>query len=295
MILSTASPLYAALLDLARRSRLVFLAGLPGAGKSFLIHQLAHLAHAGGRTIHLLQWDVARPVFEASEPGRKYPQADGVTHGVIRIAAGRWARDAVGRWHAQHPDAGHLLIGETPLVGHRLIEIARPAADAVEPILTLDSTYFVIPVPSREVRRYLERQREQRSHQPLHDREKEDAGPQVLRALWQQLSAAARELGLTGTSPDGAPDGAPDGGPDYDPLVYQRVYRHVLRHRRTQVLPLDEILPTTAFSAYDFTVPYRDVLPSEDEVRRHIEAVEAAYRDRALLQREIEQWYLNPV
>lgn len=286
MLLSTASPLYAALLDLARRSRLVFLAGLPGTGKSLLIHQLAHLAHAGGRTIHLLQWDVARPAFEASAPGRKYPQADGVTHGVIRIAAGRWARDAVGRWHAQHPDAGHLLIGETPLVGHRLIEIARPAADAVEPILTLESTSFVIPVPSREVRRYLEGQREQRWHQPLHNREKEDAQPQVLRALWQQLSAAARELGLTGASPDG--------GPDYDPQVYQRVYRHVLRHRRTQVLPLDEILPTTGFSAYDFTVPYRDVLPSEDEVRRHIEAVEAAYHDHALLQREIERWYVNP-
>ena len=286
MILTPVSPLYAALLELARRGRLVFFAGLPGAGKSLLIHQLAHLAHARGRTIHLLQWDVVRPVFEASEPGRRYPQVDGVTHGVIRIAAGRWARAEIRRWHEQHPDAGHLLIGETPFVGHRFIELARPASDAAEPILAVGSTSFVIPVPSREVRRYLEGQREQRAQQPLHAREKEDAQPQVLHALWRQLSGAARELGLT--------DGSSEGGSDYDPQVYQRLYLHLLRHRRTQVLLLDEILPTSGFSAYDFTVPYRDVLPDEDEVRRHIEAVEAAYPVHALLQREIERWYVNP-
>jgi adenylylsulfate kinase-like enzyme len=48
---------------------MVFLAGLPGTGKSLLAHQLAHMASDAGRTIHLLQWDVARPVFEASAAG----------------------------------------------------------------------------------------------------------------------------------------------------------------------------------------------------------------------------------
>jgi hypothetical protein len=84
-------PLLAALEALAREGRLVFFAGLPGTGKSLLLHQLAHLAHARGRRLHLLQWDVARPVFEASEAGRRYPLEGGVTHGVIRLAVGRWA------------------------------------------------------------------------------------------------------------------------------------------------------------------------------------------------------------
>lgn len=172
VVLRPESELHHALRDLARQARLVFFAGLPGTGKSLLIHQLAHLAHAGGRTIHLLQWDVVRPVFETSDAGRRYPQVDGVTHGMIRMAAGRWARDAVRRWHQEHPQSLHLLIGETPFVGHRLIELARPADDAAEPLLTRAETRFVIAVPSREVRQHLEAERERRAARPLHDRER---------------------------------------------------------------------------------------------------------------------------
>ena len=74
VLIDEGSPLFTALAVLARDARLVFFAGLPGTGKSLLLHQLAHLAHARGRRIHLLQWDVARPVFEASEAGPVYPQ-----------------------------------------------------------------------------------------------------------------------------------------------------------------------------------------------------------------------------
>jgi len=279
------SRLYAVLHELAQQARLVFFAGLPGTGKSLMIHQLAHLAHADGRTIHLLQWDVARPVFEASATGRRYPQVDGVTHGVIRMAAGHWARDAVRRWHKQHPGAAHLLVGETPFIGHRLIELARPTDDDAEALLTHASTRFVIPVPSHEVRRHLEVERERRAARPLHDREKEDAPPQVLLALWRQLVAAGRELGET--------DNPPDADSQYDPEVYQRVYRRLLARRRVQVLALDEILPAAALSAYTFTVPYTDLLPDEDEVARWIRSVEEAYPDLTTLQRAIDRWYVD--
>src|SRR5262249_56897857 len=80
------------------RRRMVFFAGLPGTGKSLLVHQLVHLAAAAGRRVHLLQWDVARPRFEATAAGRRYPLVDGVTHPVIRRAAGRWARQALVAW-----------------------------------------------------------------------------------------------------------------------------------------------------------------------------------------------------
>ena len=48
--------LQARLTELAQQ-RLVFFAGMPGTGKSLLVHLLAHLAHAAGRPVHLLQWD----------------------------------------------------------------------------------------------------------------------------------------------------------------------------------------------------------------------------------------------
>ena len=123
-------------LDGLVRQRMVFFAGLPGTGKSLLVHQVAHLAVASGRMVHLLQWDVARPVFEASVAGRRYPLADGVTHPIIRKAAGRWVRQAVVEWSVAHPGARDLLIGETPFVGHRFVELAQRRDDRAEALLT---------------------------------------------------------------------------------------------------------------------------------------------------------------
>ncbi|MGH7392138.1 MAG: hypothetical protein ACREM3_22165, partial [Candidatus Rokuibacteriota bacterium] len=148
--------------------RMVFCAGLPGTGKSLLVHQLAHLAGAGGRRVHLLQWDVARPVFEASPAGRRYPVVEGVTHAVVRKAAGLWVRHALAEWSARHPEPEHLLIGETPLVGARFVELARRGDDHAEALLAAPSCRFVIAVPSAEVRRFLEAERERRAASPLH-------------------------------------------------------------------------------------------------------------------------------
>jgi hypothetical protein len=288
-LVSRAAPrLHAALRELAESGRLVFLAGLPGTGKSLLVHQLAHLAHGLGRPVHLLQWDVARPVFEASEPGRRYPQVGGVTHGMIRLAVGRWAREALVRWDREHPGAEHLLVGETPFVGHRLVELARPAADAAEALLTAGGTRFVIAVPSREVRRHLEAERERRAARPLHDREAEDAPPAVLRDLWRQLQSVARALDVV----DGPP--LADAEPPYDPDVYQRVYARLLGRRHVRVLSLDTLLPTATFSVYDFRVPTRDLVPTEAEAARLVETVEAAYGDPEVLRREIERWWEIP-
>src|SRR5262249_20421413 len=154
------------------RRRMVFFAGLPGTGKSLLVHQLAHLALDAGRRVHLLQWDVARPVFEASPAGRRYPLVDGVTHAVVRRAAGVWARRAIFEWNARHADPAHLLIGETPFVGNRFVELARRVDDAAESLLGDPSCRFAIAVPSREVRQFLEAERERRAAHPLHPRER---------------------------------------------------------------------------------------------------------------------------
>jgi hypothetical protein len=312
-----ASPLRDALEALARDARLVFFAGLPGTGKSLLIHQLAQLAHGRGRAIHLLQWDVARPVFEASAPGRRYPQERGVTHGVVRLAVGRWARAAIHAWHARHAGEGHILIGETPFVGHRLIELARPEPDAAEAALAAEWTRFVIPVPSRELRRHLEAERGRRAHAPLHPREREDAPPEVLESLWRELVDVAASLGIrppappesrrdadrrsppapghdaTRRSPPGeaGPEGSTRAAAPYDPAVYRAVYERLLVHRHAQALAMEARLPADRLSPYDLGVPASDLAPSEDEAGAFILEVEARGGGAEAVRRAIEGWY----
>jgi hypothetical protein len=286
--------LAAALARLAGR-RMVFFAGLPGTGKSLLVHQLAHWAAGAGRLVHLLQWDVARPVFEASPAGRPYPVTRGVTHPVIRKAAGRWARHAVIEWNRRHPEPEHLLIGEAPLVGARFIELARRIDDLAETLLTGESCRFVVSVPSREVRRFLEALRERRAARPLHAREREDAPVRVLRDLWRDLLRVADHLGLTGSggTTDAPADGieGADGTEPYDPDLYRQVYTTVLRHRRVEVIALDTILPTGTLSVYDFAVASPDVMPTEAEAEAFIREVEPGPGDPAALARETARWW----
>jgi hypothetical protein len=263
-----ASSLFAVLAALAREARLVFFAGLPGTGKSRLLRELAHVANTRGRVIHLLQWDVARPVFEACGAGRRYPQVAGVTHGVIRLAVGRWARDAVVRWHACHAGDA-LLIGETPFIGHRLIDLARPQPDDAEALLASPAARFVVPVPSRALRQHLEGERERRARAPQHPREREDAPPAVLRALWAELAGDQRP---------------------YDPALYQRLYERLLTRRHALTLALDARLPVAGTSAYDVRVPTFDLLADPEEAARHIADVEATYASPADVQRAIDGW-----
>jgi hypothetical protein len=270
--------LEAQLSALAER-RMVLFAGLPGTGKSLLVQQLAHLASARGRTVHLLQWDVARPVFEASPAGRRYPLVDGVTHVVVRKAAGLWVRDAIAAWGDAHPGAEPLLIGETPFVGGRFIELARRIGDRAEAWLAAPTCRFVLSVPSADVRRFLEAQRERRATSPLHPREREDAPPALLREIWRNLGEVARGLGLAVS------------GAGYDPALYRGVYETLLRHRNLEVVPLDVILPTEAMSVYDYAVPPPSVAPTEAEADAFIAAVERRYPDPTVLERELERWW----
>lgn len=272
---------------LARSSRMVLVAGLPGTGKSLIVHQLAHLAAGAGRVIHLLQWDVARPVFEASEAGRRYPIVDGVTHAMVRTAVGLWSRRAVAGWARRCAGAEHLLIGETPFVGSRLIELARRLDDDAEPILAAASCRFAIPVPSRQVRQFLEAERERRASSPLHPREREDAPPHVLRGLWREILDVAHALGI----PTVAHDDAGNAAPPYDPWVYRRVFEAVLRHRHAEAVALRTVLPTASLSVYDFGVPSTDLVPREDEADAVVREVEARHPDPATLARAVDRWW----
>ena len=271
---------------LATGSRLVFVAGLPGSGKSLVIRALAGYAAAAGRAVHTLQWDVARPVFEAAPAGRRYPLADGVTHVVIRKAAGLWVRTAVASWHAAHPGEAAVLIGEAPCAGGRFVELARPTPDDAEPVLAARSCRFVIPVPSREVRAFIEAERDRRMAQPLHARERDDAPSHVLRALWTDLAGIARALGLRAAR-------EADGALAYDPALYEAVYRRALARRHTEALPLTRVLPVAGVSAYDVDVPVSELVPSGPEIETAIRTVETRYPDLGRLAVEMNRWYVS--
>src|SRR5688500_10788549 len=110
LLLPRDSAIFEALDAAASERRCVFLAGLPGVGKSLLLQQLTILAAERGRLVHRLQWDVARGAFEPPEILRRYPEVDGGSHPAIRRAVGLWARDAVARWNRANADQRHLLL-----------------------------------------------------------------------------------------------------------------------------------------------------------------------------------------
>jgi hypothetical protein len=196
------------------------------------VRRIATIARDRGRSVHVLQWDVARLPFDTPALLARYPEVEGVTHAAIRLAVGTWARAAVLRWHETHPGVAHVLIGETPLAGERLMAFARPADDALEPSLAGEATVFLVPVPSRDVRRAIEHARASEMADPRHPRDNASAPPHLVRSHWDELERVALALGVRRSTPTGT----------YDPGLYAETYRRLLRHRRATVVPIDRVL-----------------------------------------------------
>ncbi|MBI2323616.1 MAG: ATP-binding protein [Chloroflexi bacterium] len=251
--------------------RCVFVAGLPASGKSLLVREIARVAADRGRIVHLLHWDVARLPFDTPQILARYPEIGGVTHSAIRLAVGRWARGAVLRWHRAHPDPRRILVGETPLVGGRLMELARPYEDEAEQLLAGDATCFVIPVPSREVRRTIE---DARSRDMAEARDAKSAPPDLVRAHWDEIEHVASALGAPARTPGG-----------YDAELYAEAYRRVLRHRHVLIAPLAQVM-TGETSAAAIGAALR---PSPDEVAEAMRDVERLSLDE--IERSASEWY----
>jgi hypothetical protein len=136
-------------------------------------------------------------------------------------------------------------------------------------------------VPSRALREHLEGERERRARAPRHPREREDAPPAVLRALWRELHDVAGTLGIA----------AGRGDVPYDPEIYRRVYERLLVHRHAVALAVDTVLPMSAMSAYDFKAATSDVLPTDEEASWLVEDTEARYPHASLLDIELADWH----
>jgi hypothetical protein len=278
LVVSRDSGLYRALNQAARDYRCVFFAGLSGVGKSLMLQQLALIATEQGRSVHSIQWDVSRAPFDRADILARYPEVDGITHPAIRKAVGLWARDAIERWDHRNPESHHMLVGETPLIGARLIELVRKEPDSVEKLLAGVQTVFLIPSPSLEVRRTIAASRRRDMEAPSNDRETFSAAPTLLDAHWHEIEEVATQLGIPGAhSADG-----------YDPDVYAQVYQRVLHHRRTVVLPVLTVLPVST-SAHDLGVITAELIPTQDEVDRTMSVVNAS--TAVSLQSEADTWF----
>jgi hypothetical protein len=281
LILPDASLVHRMLSAAVQDCKAIVFAGLPGVGKTLLLQQTALLSHAAGRPLHLLQWDIARQGFETPRILARYPEVEGSTHAVIRRAAGLWVRGAVARWAAVHAADEALMLGEAPFVGNRLIELARPEADAAESFLAARTTEFIIPAPTLAVRRAIEAMREREIEQPRHAREAANAPPNVLALLMRELRAAGAALGVPGArSEDG-----------YDPDVYTAVYARLLEHRHAHALAIDECWPVVA-SPYDLQMGATELQPSPAEVQSAMERAEAL--GIAQIEDDVRNWFRVP-
>lgn len=265
--------------DELARTRCVTIVGLPGMGKSLCVRELASLSARHAQQPHLLQWDLARLAWDTPSILARYPEIDGVTHAVIRKAAGLWVRDAVQRWFERH-GPGHQLLIEAPLVGGRFSQLAAQHPDAVESLLSGESSAFLVMLPTLELQQQLRQRRSQQLQPGGHALEQHNASVAVLDLQMQVLAAAAARLGLP-----------PMNASHYNPTLYESVMRAVLRHRRVRWLRQSELVDASG-SVYDLPSQIRRIEPDAGEVARTIAA--ASSLDPAVLRTEIDHdWALT--
>lgn len=272
------SPTSRLLQEVARDARCSVICGIPSVGKSLLVREQILIARELGRSVHCLQWDRARLVFDQPRILAKYPEIDNVTHPVLRRAAGLWVRAAIAEWFAGHSDPKHLLVMEAPFVGGRFIELAVPCTDVAETLLAADSTRFLVPQPTREVRIALEAARARDSAHHRHALDEKNAPPALADALWKQVLATADALEIARDHRDAS----------YSPEVYFAVYRHLLRHRRVDALPVSQLV-AVASSAHDLGESVSLLAPTAAEAMHLVSVIEDGGVDQAI--RSTDAWY----
>jgi hypothetical protein len=205
-----------------------------------------------------------------------------------------WARDAVGQWHQQFSDPDDLLVGELPLIGNRLIELAQRRSDSVEALLAGEETLFLIPVPSREVRQVIEAARTREMASPIHERERANAVPSLVQALWEEIAAVGRALAIRPTRLEAGAGAGPEAEAEsswergFDPELYAVVYERLLRHRRTARLDVTSALPVQA-SVYDALDVASELVPTSHDVERIM--AEVGVLPEAEVERDVAGWF----
>jgi len=264
--------------EAAAQARIVVFCGIPGVGKSLLLREQHGLALQSDRRVSRLQWDISRQAFEIPSVLARYPEVDGSTHVAIRHAAGLWVRAAIERWVRSHPDGKDMLLVEAPLVGGRFSELARVTADAAEPLLKATHTRFFVPTPSREVRLAIEAARRAETQHNRHARDRANASPQLVDALWREVADTAARLRL----------GSDAAVSTYSPDLYFSLYQAVLRHRRVSRLAIDCIVADQG-SPHVLNAATEELAPTAEEVQQSLAITEL--QAPASVAEKTARWY----
>ena len=281
IIIPQDSPIRAQLEHAVSTRRMIFVAGLPGTGKSLMLQQIILLADQAGRRVHTMQWDAARRPFETPQWLDKYPEVDNLTHPGIRKAVGLWVRDGVMNWHAQNSDPAELLVAELPVVGGRFTELLHQLEDEAEALLGSDHAVLFVPIPRAEIRRAIEGFRADTFANPRNEQETKDAPPEIVQNDWLDIRRV-HDL-WTDTQSD------PAKAHVYDAEIYRHVYDRLMRHRNLQILDIDRTFETKG-SAYERAVPVRELAATAGEITASYARLEREFPGDSVGP-AVEAWY----
>jgi len=217
--------------EIADSTRLVIFSGLPGVGKSLYVREFCRIAKSRGKTVEMIQWDVARKAFETEYISEHFPMGEGTVHNGLKLIAGDWLMKFLKDWIKKNSSPNNLLIVEAPLVGHRFVELAHVNEDGdLEDFLASKQTKVIVPIPTKRIRRIIE---DERARQVKEDAKVwSGAKPSVMLELWKDTCAIANEFGM---------DIDLSVQPPYSDGIYEYVYSLILKNRHLEALIIDEI------------------------------------------------------
>jgi hypothetical protein len=254
------SQLYNTLYQTACSAKIVMFSGLPGVGKSLYINQFHQIAQQQGRSLTVIQWDIARKGFETPEISAFYPLGDGLAHPGVLVAAGAWLMETVQEWILTHSDSKNLLLIEAPLIGNRFVELVKKGQnEALEDFLQSDQFQVLVPLPVWT-----------------------GAKRPVLLALWRMMCRIAHELGKNVVLTEEQPP--------YDPAIYSYVFERVLKYRHHTFLHLDTIYavsPTTTDTFHQLP----SLVPNPQDAYRHALQVRQQYPTDEALTDFVKNWF----
>ncbi|MCV6574412.1 MAG: hypothetical protein OIF58_01645 [Cohaesibacter sp.] len=268
------------MMEAVKSRRMVFVAGLPSSGKSFILQQLTIMAGSAGRNVYSLQWDDARRSFETETALARFPEVDNLTHPAIRKAVGYWVRSAVVKWHHANPDPANILIVELPVMGGRFVELMQPQNDEAEALLASDQIILFTPIPTVEVRTAIEAVRQQTIDNPRHELEAKDAPLYIVQAEWQSIRQIYNQQ--KNIEPDAKRDSL------YDPDVYQEVFEKLLRFRKSAILHIDQLYEVKG-SAYERPVPVEVIEAQAQDITASYERLDREFPAEKA-ERAIDDW-----
>lgn len=266
------------LMTLVKEHQMIVVTGLPGVGKSLYLNILNALAQSQGKEVEVIQWDVARKAFETDYIQSIFPMGTATVHNGLKLVAGKWLIEVLVERLQNNQSDRKLLLVEAPLIGHRFVELVhRNTNSELETYLSSEKVKFVVPVPSRKLRKHIEIERSQQVSENA--KVWSGAKPSVVLALWNHLCEIAVELQCHDNIENR----------QYDPELYACVYSEILKHRNFEILNIDDVFEIEQKDESHFH--FDDSLKAEiKQANKLAKEINDRYSENEI-NSIVEQWY----